>query len=76
MARKGLKFAAIEDSPCKDCENRHMACHSECELYKAYEVRRDAIYDSRRHGATSPTPACESRIEYGKQMRKHRKYWV
>ena len=24
-------------APCKDCEDRHSGCHSECEKYKAFK---------------------------------------
>lgn len=29
-------------SPCKDCEERHIGCHSECERYADYRKRIDA----------------------------------
>lgn len=25
-------------SPCKDCEDRHRNCHSDCNEYKAYQA--------------------------------------
>ena len=28
-------------APCKDCENRHMGCHSSCQLYLDYKERND-----------------------------------
>lgn len=28
-------------APCKDCENRHMGCHSSCQLYLDYKKRND-----------------------------------
>ena len=28
-------------APCKDCENRHMGCHSSCQLYFDYKERND-----------------------------------
>lgn len=31
------------DAPCKNCENRHKNCHSECEGYKAFKEKRIAI---------------------------------
>ena len=30
------------DAPCKDCANRKVGCHSECEKYTSY---KDAIYE-------------------------------
>lgn len=34
-------------TPCKDCENRHAECHPECEAYKEFKARMDAIRDKR-----------------------------
>ena len=34
-------------APCKDCANRHLACHSNCELYHSwkqeYELNKNGI---------------------------------
>ena len=30
-------------SPCKDCQERHHGCHSECEKYKAMVEHGDMI---------------------------------
>lgn len=27
-------------SPCKDCTNRHIGCHSECDIYNAFASGR------------------------------------
>ena len=32
---------ALVDSPCKDCPDRHMRCHCECEKYKVYKAESD-----------------------------------
>lgn len=40
-------------SPCKDCEERELRCHSQCERYKRYKVelrdyekqRRENVWD-------------------------------
>lgn len=29
--------------PCKDCQERHPHCHSECEAYLAYDADRQRI---------------------------------
>lgn len=29
-------------APCKDCRERHLGCHSECEKYKAYRETLDS----------------------------------
>ena len=38
-------------APCKDCEDRHSGCHSECEKYKAFkEEQYDKLADHvRKH---------------------------
>lgn len=28
------------NAPCKDCEDRHFGCHSECEKYKLWQTER------------------------------------
>lgn len=33
--------------PCKDCTDRHLGCHSECEKYKAFDAERKKISDIR-----------------------------
>ena len=30
-------------SPCKDCELRHVGCHSSCEKYKAFDEQMSII---------------------------------
>lgn len=42
--------------PCKDCEERHIACHTKCEKYKAF-----AEENRRRHDEALK----QSRIEDG-----------
>lgn len=31
--------------PCKDCPDRHLACHDHCEKYKAFDAERKRIHD-------------------------------
>lgn len=35
-------------SPCKDCPDRHMGCHSECEGYKNYEKENEEYKAQKR----------------------------
>ena len=37
-----------EISPCKDCTNRHTACHDKCERFKKYKAIREAENEARR----------------------------
>lgn len=53
----------MKKAPCKECENRHVGCHGECEAYKTWtedrkelnrKIRDDgeawrAFYDVRKH---------------------------
>lgn len=34
-------------APCKDCADRHMACHSSCEKYLSYKEQLDLVRDSK-----------------------------
>ena len=34
---------AMPVGPCKDCEERHLGCHSDCERYKAYREEWERI---------------------------------
>lgn len=29
-------------TPCKDCKDRHMACHADCDKYRAWKADLDA----------------------------------
>lgn len=31
--------------PCKDCINRHVNCHSDCEKYKSWRQEMDVVRD-------------------------------
>jgi len=37
----------IRQSPCKDCQSRHILCHSECEKYIEFRTARDAFLEAR-----------------------------
>ena len=37
----------MSKAPCKDCPDRHLGCHSQCEKYKAYTEERKRISDLR-----------------------------
>ena len=32
-------------APCKDCEDRHIACHANCEKYMVWKQDMDAVKD-------------------------------
>lgn len=33
----------MNNCPCHHCENRHVGCHAECEVYKGWRAERDAL---------------------------------
>ena len=35
------------DNYCKDCLKRHIGCHGECDLYKAYRKWLDEVNEER-----------------------------
>lgn len=37
----------MNNSPCKDCPNRRIACHAHCEIYADYRKTLDAVHDGR-----------------------------
>lgn len=37
----------INDSPCKDCPDRHFGCHSECDSYSEFRKERDLAIKKR-----------------------------
>ena len=40
-----------KDNPCKDCPDRHIGCHSDCERYlawrKVYDERNSKVFNER-----------------------------
>lgn len=52
-------------SPCKDCPNRHPACHGECDQYKEWVVKYHAeqqyLKDNRNRFGHPWSPALEKR---------------
>lgn len=34
--------------PCKDCEERHTACHDKCPKYKAWKAEAERIKEAKR----------------------------
>ena len=43
-----------EISPCKDCVDRHTACHDKCEKYKAWRERLDEVNQRRKEYSNKP----------------------
>ena len=62
------------ESPCKDCEFRHMNCHSECEAYQQYVVDR-IEYRRKKCDVTRGEllSIIQQRDMIRKRMKKHRR---
>ena len=37
--------------PCKNCEDRELGCHSECEKYLEFQEQRRSVNKKRQHDA-------------------------
>lgn len=52
MKKKTDIVISQKQSPCLGCENRHVGCHSECEVYKDYrreaDIERDRRYEAQK----------------------------
>ena len=54
-------------SPCKDCNERHRACHDTCEAYIEWKKAREEIYNKRNEVRNS--------VHIGYVIQKNKK-WV
>lgn len=43
-----ISFGVSVITPCKNCEDRHMGCHSECERYAKYKQECELENQARR----------------------------
>lgn len=43
-----------EISPCKDCKNRHPACHDFCDRYKEWKQRLEKVNEERKKYNAKP----------------------
>lgn len=58
-------------SPCKNCEDRHDWCHSECDRYKAFKAECDRVKDIKNRVSQTMID-CNEVTAPGKQWRKMR----
>ena len=42
--------------PCKDCTDRHTACHDSCDRYKEWKLLLDELNKARREYSNKPRP--------------------
>lgn len=62
----GLVYAK-PNAPCKDCKERHVGCHAECEMYKEY-----AEENRRRHDEAMKRFQIEQGLEAAEIIRQTR----
>lgn len=60
------------DGPCKDCPDRHIGCHGECEKHKAYCAKLD-VERQRRKLLNDSTPPAMSAAKLANVRRKARR---
>lgn len=57
-------------SSCKNCSDRHPACHDHCERYKEQVARNDALKEKKRQDYLERSIAVEHSIRQGKKAKK------
>jgi hypothetical protein len=62
----GLVYAR-PNAPCKDCKERHVGCHAECERYKEF-----AEENRRRHDEACKAYVIEQGLEAAEIIRQTR----
>ena len=72
MGNESLKKSRI-GACCKDCSDRHLACHDHCEKYKAAVKEWNEFKDIVRQNK-KPSEHDLYRMESIKAMRKRRKW--
>lgn len=50
-------------SPCKDCEDRTINCHSTCREYKAWKFEKDRLNDINRKRKQIDTALTEAMVK-------------
>lgn len=60
-------------APCLGCTERHTACHSECEKYKAYHSERETELKARKRESMYHNYAVETAERVKKQTRRRKK---
>lgn len=59
-------------APCKDCIDRHMNCHSECNKYKEWKQELDVVKEQVLVKRIAEAEAAKRRNEAIARMRKSR----
>lgn len=59
-------------APCRDCTDRHMNCHSECNKYKEWKQELDVVKEQVLVKRIAEAEAAKRRNEAIARMRKSR----
>lgn len=62
----------MKEFDCFNCNNRHIGCHAECEVYKQVKAMRDAMNEARRKENAKRDLALEYTIEDMRRKKKER----
>ena len=62
----------INTAPCKDCKDRHLGCHGECEKYKEFKEYRNKINEKRQEAHKEDVYEIQKHIRLKKQAMQHR----
>ena len=63
------------NTPCKDCTERHIACHSECEKYKAYKENYEQIKKDIRKEADIQNRLDDYEKQRAKRIKERKKHY-
>lgn len=58
----------INNTPCQNCDNRFVGCHTVCTLYKVYRMEIDKVNNKRKYNKMM------QQMELDKYIRLHRIY--
>ena len=61
-----------QQSPCFECTERHMGCHSECEKYKQFRAEREEV-SRQRILNQAPTDYSIKTLARIKKLKQHMK---
>lgn len=48
----------MKTSPCKDCKNRHIGCHSTCDNYRGWKAEHELSKEKERQEKNGYTVSC------------------
>ena len=63
----------MDKSACKDCTERHIGCHAECQKYAEEKRRREEARSKRREGADAEGILVGGYIKRARQCRSRTK---